>query len=217
MNLKPFSPMGTAVEGVSLDAVTATTAPSLRRLLATYGVVVLSHQEQLEDDAFGALLRTIGLAGTTAGPPVAGLQSPTGRPPELRRGSDRSVFSDQHRAFETLPDDIRDWLLGRSLWCAGGPPQTGPESKTQHPLFRRHPLTGRVVLHLPSRVQGLRISGLPNEVAAAAIGYLVDHSIGAENALCHQWSPGDVLLWDSWSVRYTGDRATPLLREADAP
>ena len=212
MSGETSTPVGVRVSDVSLGDVTPAAAPGLRRLIAVHGLVVFSHQRELDRAVFAALLRMLGRAGPSAGPKVAGLQDPSASAAPAAVVTDRPVrwtasptFSDQHRAFDTLPRDVRDWLLTRSVRY--NQPGSGRQGVSEHQLFRQHPLTGRVVLHLPQRVRGSSVSGLPDDVAAETISYLLAHSTAADNVVRHPWSVGDVLLWDSWSVRCKEDRA----------
>lgn len=185
------SSVGGRLAGPALTSWDLTTTGSLRALLTTHRLLVLPGPLRLDDGELGTLLMAI----TGTGPLVHGSHAAG-----LLAGPAEHRFFDRHRAFETLPDDVRDWLIGRQVrWSSNGldgaPARTGPQ-----PIFRRHPLNGQVALHLPPPGCAATISGLPDDVAAATILRLQEHA-GREESLLHPaLVQGDVVLWDSWSV-----------------
>ena len=121
-----------------------------------------------------------------------------------------TLFTNQYRAFETLPSDVRAQLEGRTLKhvVTGVQLEAGDETAAEHPVFRRHPISGRTALYLSTPARCVAISGMPDAQAVELIARLYEHSIREDNIHRHAWSPGDVVMWDNACVLHRGDHAT---------
>lgn len=119
----------------------------------------------------------------------------------------QTLFSDQYSAYDTLPADIRDDLDGRTIThvVTGLDLDDGEETSADHPIFRRHPITGRVCLYLSAPKRCAQISGMSAELTAETIAYLFEHSTRGDNVYRHAWSPGDVVMWDNRCVMHRAD------------
>jgi taurine dioxygenase len=166
-----LEPIGVEVTGLDLATADDARIDELRTLLAEHGVVVVPGQEGLGDDGLAALRGRIGDALAATAP---------------ERGGE-ALFGDRYRAYETLSSDIRMHLAGRTVTDGAG---------VEHPLFRRHPDTGRTALHLAAPKRGVEISGMDGGASRTTIGFLYEHATAADTAYRHTWSPGDVVLWD---------------------
>jgi taurine dioxygenase len=237
MQLKFLDPVGVAVTGLSLADIDAAVTVDLRHLLAIHGVLVLPGQEADDAAFVAFLQRFGDLAFTAGETPVDGqpslnLISNVGRttPPRsvfhvdtsyvrrppaytaLRavtvpaRGG-QTVFTNQYRAFATLPSALRDHLAGRTVrhqvtgLALGGDAETAAE----HPVFRRHPISGRTALYISTPERCVSISGLADTEARATIEFLYAHSTVPGNTYRHAWSPGDVVMWDNGCVLHRAD------------
>ncbi|MEJ2884977.1 TauD/TfdA dioxygenase family protein [Actinomycetospora aeridis] len=121
-----------------------------------------------------------------------------------------TLFTNQYRAYETLPGDIRSHLAGRTVThvVSGlAPEDAGPETSAEHPVFRRHPVSGRTSLYLSTPERCVEISGMDRGASRTTIGYLYEHSTAEENTFRHAWSPGDVVIWDNGCVLHRADHA----------
>jgi taurine dioxygenase len=120
-----------------------------------------------------------------------------------------TLFSNQHRAYETLPADLRDRLAGRSIKhvVTGVQLEDGDEAEAWHPVFRPHPLTGRIGLYLTTPARCAAISDLPDDEVEATVAALFEHSVAPDNVLAHAWAPGDVVLWDNACVLHRADHS----------
>jgi len=121
-----------------------------------------------------------------------------------------TLFTNQYRAYETLPGDIRSHLAGRTIThVVSGlkPGDAGPETSAEHPVFRRHPVTGRTSLYLSTPERCVAISGMDRGASRATIGYLYEHSTAEENTFRHAWAPGDVVMWDNGCVLHRADHS----------
>lgn len=119
-----------------------------------------------------------------------------------------TLFTNQYRAYETLPGDIRSHLAGRTVThvVSGlAPEDAGPETSAEHPVFRRHPVSGRTSLYLSTPERCVEISGMDRGASRQTIGYLYDHSTTEDNTFRHAWSPGDVVIWDNGCVLHRAD------------
>lgn len=108
-------------------------------------------------------------------------------------------FSDQYRAYETLPALIKEKLSqARVLHVVSGLTlDDGVESQCWHPLFRKHPVSGRTALFLSTPARCRAISGLEAGKAQRILQLLYRHSIRPGRIYSHRWAAGDILLWDN--------------------
>ena len=229
MNTTVLSPVGIEVAGLALADVGT---DALRQLLAEHGVVVLPGQTA-DDSGFLAFLRGFGELTFTAGEtpldgfPDLNVVSNVGRstPPRsvfhvdtsyvpvppaytaLRavripeRGG-QTLFTNQYRAYETLPAEVRAQLAGRTITHRVTSPQ---QTEAEHPVFRKHPLSGRTSLYLSTPERCVAVSGMTDTEARATIAALYAHSTLPENTYRHAWSPGDVVMWDNGCVLHKAD------------
>lgn len=230
-------PLGVAVSGLAIQDVEVDTADRLTGLLAEHGVLVLPGQDVDDTAfvaflaQFGALTFT---DGETAVPgcPDLNVVSNVGRstpprssfhvdtsyvrhPPaftalravEVPATGGATLFTNQYRAFETLPSDLRDELSGRTIThvVTGVDPGPGAETSAEHPVFRPHPRSGRVALYLSTPPRCAAVSGLDPDRARAVVDLLYAHSTAEDNTFRHEWSPGDVVMWDNACVLHRAD------------
>jgi taurine dioxygenase len=123
----------------------------------------------------------------------------------LRGG--QTLFTDQYAAYDTLPDSLRNKVGGRAITHVVTGLELGPDVETSatHPAFLRHPLSGRTALYLSTPTRCTEVSGLPSDDASDTIASLFAHSTREENVLRHDWSPGDVVMWDNRCVLHRAD------------
>ncbi|HEY0936840.1 MAG TPA: TauD/TfdA family dioxygenase [Trebonia sp.] len=239
MNKKVLSVVGVAVAGLPLGDVDAGAATGLRRLLADHGVLVMPGQQVDDAGFLAFLKQFGELTFTKGETPVAGfpdlnLISNAGRktPPRsvfhvdtsyvrqppaytaLRavtipaRGGE-TLFTNQYRAYETLPAEVRARLAGRTIRheVTGLNLSAGDETAADHPVFRRHPLSGRLSLYISTPERCVSVSGMSAARGREMIEYLYAHSTDAANTYRHVWSPGDVVMWDNRCVLHRADHA----------
>ena len=120
-----------------------------------------------------------------------------------------TLFSDQYRGYDTLPAPVKEKLDGaKVLHVASGVAQDqGQELQRWHPLFQRHPITGRTALFLSTPARCQAISGLPVETAQRVIRLLYRHSIRPSGLYRHAWQPGDLVIWDNRCTMHRADYA----------
>lgn len=123
-----------------------------------------------------------------------------------------TCFADQYRAFVTLPDDIKESIMGRTAVHDASrdgadmvrPGLEIPKSLSDvpgphHPLVRRHPATGKLALFLGRRRKypSQYIDDFTPEESEEMLNYLWKHAIKPEFVFCHKWEPGDLVMWDN--------------------
>jgi taurine dioxygenase len=239
MNCKVLSVVGVAVAGLPPGDVDAETAAELRRLLAEHGVLIMPGQQVDDAGFTAFLKQFGELTFTRGETPVPGfpdlnLISNVGRstPPRsvfhvdtsyVRRPpaytalravtipaqGGETLFTNQYRAYQTLPDGVRAALAGRTIrHVVTGLRLSGDdETEAEHPVFRRHPVSGRTSLYISTPERCVSVSGLPDARARELIAFLYAHSTAAANTYRHVWSPGDVVMWDNGCVLHRADHA----------
>ena len=120
-----------------------------------------------------------------------------------------TLFSNQYAAYDSLPADVRDRLEGRTIEhvVTGVEPAPGEERSAHHPVFRRHPISGRTSLYLTTPARCASISGMDEAETAETVAYLLEHSTREANVYRHAWSPGDVVMWDNGCVLHRADHS----------
>jgi taurine dioxygenase len=234
-----LSPIGTIITDLPAGDVDAAAAADLRRLLADHGVVVLPGQEVDDAGFLAFLRQLGDLAFTPGETPVPGfpdlnLISNAGRstPPRsvfhvdtsyvrrppaytaLRavqipaRGGE-TLFTNQYRAFDTLPEPVRAVLAGRTIRHVVTGLDLGDDAETaaDHPVFRRHPVSGRTALYLSTPQRCVSVSGMAAAQGRDLIEFLYEHSTAPGNTYRHAWSPGDIVMWDNGCVLHRADHA----------
>lgn len=119
-------------------------------------------------------------------------------------------LANMYRAYETLSDDLKRQVEGRTAvhdatYTSAGEVRkkfadyvgtTDPERApgARHPLVRTHPATGRKALYLGRRSGASGILGEPDSTLWDA---LWDHCSDPALSWAHHWAVGDLLIWDN--------------------
>ena len=72
----------------------------------------------------------------------------------------------------------------------------------RHPLIRVHPETGRKVIYAGSHTR--EIEGMDFDQSRALIERLIAHGTGPKFTYRHQWTVGDMVLWDNRAALHRG-------------
>lgn len=239
MQTRIFQPIGAQVTDVDLGRLDGDTIAGLQQLLADHGVLVMPRQEVDDGTFlsflrwFGDLMFSKGET-PLAGYPDLNVISNVGRatpprsvfhvdtsyvsqPPaytalravEIPAQGGETLFTNQYRAFETLPREVRATLEGRTIThvVTGLTLDDDDESSAEHAIIRRHPVSGRTALYLSTPERCVGISGFEDAAATKMIKFLYDHSTAADNTYRHTWSTGDVVMWDNRCVLHRADHA----------
>jgi taurine dioxygenase len=123
-----------------------------------------------------------------------------------------TLFSDQYRAYETLPAAMQADLAARTVrHVITGIDTTalGPDDETAaaHPMLLRHPISGRTALYLTTPARCAAVSGLADSDAADLIAHLHAHSTSDDNVYRHAWKSGDIVVWDNRCVMHRADHS----------
>jgi len=124
---------------------------------------------------------------------------------EIPKAGGDTLFANMYKAYDTLPADLKTRLAGLTAenvydYDAAG---TTRGSKIKegvkhfaHPVFRAHPGTGRKALYA-NRLMTDHIVGMPLEESNDILNFLFDHAEKSEFVYTHQWTVGDLILWDN--------------------
>jgi taurine dioxygenase len=123
-------------------------------------------------------------------------------------------FRNMHAAYDDLPAETKTRLKGRTathdfakFWdmmrarptsrrAPLTPEQRAKKPPVSQPIFRTHPITGRTVLYC-NPGYATRIDGMPEAESAELLRYLFQHQEQEKYFHAHQWTEGDVLMWDN--------------------
>lgn len=234
-----LSPVGALVTDLQVADANAATVTTLKGLLGAYGVLVFKTQDLDDEGFVDFLERFGPLAFSTGETPVPGapqlnVVSNVGRvtPPRSQFHVDTSyvaeppaytalravaipsqggetVFTNQYRAYETLPAELRRHLAGRTITHVVTGLELGADEQTQadHPVFRTHPLSGRTALYLSTPQRCQAVSGLADGEARQTVARLLAHSTREDNTYRHLWEPGDIVMWDNLAVLHKADHS----------
>ncbi|ARP79373.1 taurine dioxygenase [Bordetella genomosp. 8] len=123
-------------------------------------------------------------------------------------------FCNMHAAYEGLPQALKDELDGMTIthdfnkfWemmrrekGSTRPPLTEAQRRRKppvsHPVFLTHPITGRKVLYA-NPGYSMRINEMTEARSAEVLDFLFRHQLQEKYRYRHNWSEGDVLMWDN--------------------
>ncbi|ANY16216.1 TauD/TfdA dioxygenase family protein [Bordetella pseudohinzii] len=123
-------------------------------------------------------------------------------------------FCNMHAAYTDLPQALKDELDGmtithdfnkfwekmRSQPGSRRAPLTEEQRRRKppvsHPVFLRHPITGRKVLYA-NPGYSVRINELPEARSEEVLAFLFEHQLQDKYRYQHRWTEGDVLMWDN--------------------
>jgi taurine dioxygenase len=120
-----------------------------------------------------------------------------------------TLFSNQYIAFETLPTQVKDKLSGATVLHVASGVKLGREQEGQawHPLFQRHPISGKNALFLSTPERCQAIQGLNLEESQQAVRLLYKHSIRPHRLYRHYWQDGDIAIWDNRCIMHRADHS----------
>lgn len=122
---------------------------------------------------------------------------------ELPSTGGNTLFANMYAAYEALPDDMKRELANCTAhhgYYSGtvqrGQPIGHFNGEFSHPVFIEHNETGRTALFI-SRLLTLRINELSQEESDEVLTFLFDHTEKREFIYEHEWSLGDLVMWDN--------------------
>jgi taurine dioxygenase len=126
-------------------------------------------------------------------------------------------FCSMHAAYDGLPEELKKKLDGMTVlhdfnkfWDmmrrekgSKRPPLTEAQKKAKppvsHPIFLKHPITGRKVLYA-NPGYSMRINELPQKESDETLEFLFAHQTKPEYRYASRWSEGDVLMWENFGT-----------------
>jgi taurine dioxygenase len=125
-------------------------------------------------------------------------------------------FADLAGAYASLPESLRARVEGATAVYSAEPRPKVREKPLNaeeraripdcvHPIVRSHPYLNRKSIYL-SPLHIRTIGDLPEPDSLALLADLIEHSVQPAHLYRHQWSVGDVVMWDNTSVMH---RRTP--------
>lgn len=121
-----------------------------------------------------------------------------------------TLFANMYKAYETLPQEVKDRIAGRKALHIHEYKRTAKVDLSKdfsnsphyfHPVVATHPETGRQTLFV-DRLMTARIEGLDEDESAELLGRLFDHAERPEMIYAHKWRLGDVVMWDNRCVTH---------------
>jgi alpha-ketoglutarate-dependent taurine dioxygenase len=141
---------------------------------------------------------------------------------ELPRDGGVTSWANLNRAYDALPDRLRQAVEGRTGVFSYAKRLAGYQSNDSavtdeirrktpdvtHPLVHVHPVTGRKALYFdPTTTVG--IVGLPDAEGAALLDELAAFATQPAFVYGHQWQVGDVVMWDNGFLLHRRDDFEP--------
>lgn len=127
---------------------------------------------------------------------------------QLTSWGGQTCFANMYAAYDKVPVALRELLDGRRVLQMHDYKRrerlnldTADLSRIRHhwqPLFITHPVTRRKALYV-SRLMSAQIEGLPRDESERILDQLFDISESPDIIYEHQWSPGDLVIWDNWA------------------
>ena len=126
---------------------------------------------------------------------------------QITSSGGETCFSNMYKAYENIPQTLRDKLEGRKVLQVHDYKRTariavdaidlGSVLHQEQPIFVTHPKTGKKALYV-SRLMSARIEGLPKAESEAALEQLFEISEHPSIVYEHSWDVGDLVIWDNW-------------------
>ncbi len=128
-----------------------------------------------------------------------------------------TIFCNMGSAYETLPKEIREMLVGlkavntstkaavsktRVARIADSGDTSAPKEFTEiHPVIRTHPITGEKTLYV-NEAHTVRFDGWSEEDSEPLLNTLYQHARKPEFQCRFRWTLGSVVLWDNRSTHH---------------
>ncbi|HZP28337.1 MAG TPA: TauD/TfdA family dioxygenase, partial [Acidimicrobiia bacterium] len=132
---------------------------------------------------------------------------------EVARTGGATIFADARRAYDRLPQEIRDRLSSlEALHVYDYADDYGnqrfrvatasPEAlRATHPVVVEHPETGRPILYV-NRLMTDSIVGLDEDASERLLDELMTYFEGPDVRYEHTWQLHDLVVWDNVSLQH---------------
>lgn len=129
-----------------------------------------------------------------------------------------TFFADQYRAYNDLPNTIKQQILGKHALFGFGEKlmqrcqkrgfnlQIAEEdwvTPVAHPVVRTHPYTKKNSLYV-NWTHTDSIVELSAEDSEKTLDFLYNHQVQEQYRYVHSYKPGDLVIWDNCSTLHTG-------------
>jgi len=121
-------------------------------------------------------------------------------------------FRDTYTAYEMMPTDLRAALEHKNIIYFD--PRLPPPSEmprlcdSMHPIFQAHPHSGRKSVLVNDFSD--RIAGVNRAESDAMLKEVRDYLDATAPKLVHQWTSGDMVVWDNIGLQHRRDAVPPL-------
>ena len=129
---------------------------------------------------------------------------------ECPESGGETAFVNMSAAYDALPEERQRWLAGKRavfdyVWYYESAHTDRPKlteaqkakvPPVSHPAVRTHPINGRPALFL-SEVWVRRFEGMDDAESQHIVSEIVAFATGPQFTYAHQWTPGDVVIWDN--------------------
>ena len=143
-----------------------------------------------------------------AEPPMGSILRITTCPPA---GGD-TLFASMHAAYDALSERMKAYLDGlsavhdgehvyRGTYANFGVADKAAYPRSEHPVVRTHPVTGRKALYV-NRIFTTRIAGLPRDESDAVLAFLLAHAESPLWQCRFRWQPDSMAFWDNRAVQH---------------
>ena len=118
----------------------------------------------------------------------------------LPRSGGDTIFSNQHIAYDTLPDSLKQEIADKKAFHTGK--VFGPDVEDSvHPVVRTHDETGRKALYVNPNFTKY-IVDMPEKESEVLLFRIFSHFVRPEFTYRHKWDVDDLVLWDNRSVMH---------------
>lgn len=133
---------------------------------------------------------------------------------EMPENDGRTSFCNTKLGYETMPDNLRKHLEGRSATAKYGLKKSSSTQRDMadkpgmmkkidertppatHPIILENPATGQKSIYLdPNKTMG--IEGMSEEESKELIDAVQAHMLNDDAVYTHAWRNGDVIMWDN--------------------
>lgn len=126
-------------------------------------------------------------------------------------GGGDTLFASMYRAYDALSDLWKDFLSGLTAehesahvhgkYRARSLAEDGAFVRSEHPVVRTHPETGRKALYVNSAFT-TRIRGMRQNESRATLEFLYRHMEHIDFQCRFQWRPHSIAMWDNRCVQH---------------
>ena len=123
-----------------------------------------------------------------------------------------TLFASMSAAYEALSAPMKAFLGGliaihdgtrnyRSRSRRDGREDNNDYPRSEHPVIRTHPVTGKKVIFV-NPVFTMRLKDMPREESDAILAFLYRHNARSQFQMRFRWHPNSVAFWDNRSVQH---------------